>query len=145
MRKNLRSDLFMTALPQVEKVKLCLLVMKPWLRYILFHPVDASRTFWKAFTGRETLAERINVEQSRLATLRMAIVLYRQSLGRLPETLLDLCHNNHNDSGWTGSFIQWTGVDTFQDSFGFPYRYCVTDGRFELVSPGLETAMQCTA
>jgi hypothetical protein len=119
--------------------------MKPWLRYILSHPVDASRTFWRAFTGKETLEERIKVEQSRLETLRMAIFLYRQSLGRLPETLLDLCHNNHNDSAWTGSFILWAGEDTFHDSFGYPYRYTVTEGSFKLESPGLETAMQCPA
>lgn len=116
-----------------------------WLGYILSHPVDASRTFWRAFTGRETLEERIKVEQSRLEILRMAIGLYRQSLERLPETLLDLCHNNHKDSGWSGPFIRWAGADTFHDSFGYPYRYTVTDGRFELVSPGLETAMRCTA
>jgi hypothetical protein len=119
--------------------------MKPWLGYILSHPVDASRTFWRAFTGTERLSDRMEDEEKRLCTLRAAIWLYRQSFGRLPETLLDLCHNNHKDPTWSGPFIEWNGEGTFQDSFGYPYRYIVTGGSFELVSPGLETAERCEA
>jgi Type II secretion system (T2SS), protein G len=113
------------------------------MSYIFSHPVEASRTFWRAITGTETLAERSKDEQARLNMLRMAISLYHMKFGRLPETLQDLCHNNHNDSGWSDPFIRWRGEDTFHDTFGFPYRYAVTDGRYELVSPGLETATKC--
>jgi hypothetical protein len=108
--------------------------------YILSHPVEASRTFWRAFTGTESLSDRIEDEQARLKALRMAIALYDTRFGRLRETLQDLCHNNHNDSEWTDPFIRSRGEDTFHATFGFPYRYGVADGRFEVVSPGLETA-----
>ena len=111
--------------------------------YLLSHPVEASRTFWRAFTGKETLADRIADEQARLKALRMAIGLYHMQLGRFPETLRDLCFNSHDDSRWSGAFIQWTGEDTFHDTFGFPYRYAAADGRFELASPGLDTATRC--
>jgi hypothetical protein len=119
--------------------------MKPWLGYILSHPIDASRTFWRAFTGTEKLSDRIKDEEKRLRTLRAAIGLYHISFGRFPETLQDLCHNNHKDPAWGGPFIRWDGEGTFQDTFGYPYRYTLTDGRFELVSPGLETAERCAA
>ena len=110
--------------------------------YILSHPVEAGRTFWRAFSGTESLADRVKDEEAKLGALRMAIGLYRLSLGRFPETLQDLCYNNHNDSGWSGAFIRWDGEDTFRNTFGYPYRYAVADGRYELVSPGLETAKQ---
>jgi hypothetical protein len=111
--------------------------------YILSHPVEAVRTFWRAFTGTERLADRITNEETRLRALKTAIGLYHLSLGRFPETLEDLCHNNHNDSEWSGPFISWDGEDTFQDTFGYPYRYAVAEGRCDLVSPGLETAKGC--
>jgi hypothetical protein len=113
--------------------------------YIFSHPVEASRAFWRAFTGTERLADRIKDEEKRLGILRTAIGLYHASLGRFPETLQDLCFNNHNDSAWSGSFIRWDGEGTFRDTYGYPYRYVVSDGRYELVSPGLETARRCGA
>lgn len=113
--------------------------------YILSHPLEASRTFWRAFTGTETLADRVKDEQARLNILRIAISLYHTRFGRLPKSLQDLCHNNHDDSEWSDPFIQWRGDDTFHDTFGYSYRYTVTDGRFELVSLGLETAKRCDA
>ena len=111
--------------------------------YILSHPVEAGRTFWRAFTGTERLADRIKDEEVRLRALRTAIGLYHLSLGRFPETLQDLCYNNHNDSAWSGAFIPWQGDDTFLDTFGYRYIYTMRDGRCELVSPGLETARKC--
>jgi hypothetical protein len=111
--------------------------------YILSHPVEAGRTFWRAFTGTERLADRIKDEEAKLGALRTAIWLYHLSFGRFPATLQDLCYNNHGDSGWSGVFIRWQGGDTFRDTFGYPYRYTVTDGGYELVSTGLETARKC--
>lgn len=112
--------------------------------YILSHPLEAGRTFWRAFTGTEKLAERIADEEARLNALRTAIGLYHVSFGRFPEVLPDLCYNNHGDPGWSGSFIRWSGEDTFTDTFGYPYRYAVADGRYELVSPGLDAARTCS-
>jgi hypothetical protein len=113
------------------------------LRYILLHPIEAGRTFWRAFTGTEKLADLIADEEGRLKALRLAIWFYHQSFGRFPAVLKDLCFNNHDDSGWDGEFIRWRGEGTFVDTFGFPYRYAVNDGRYDLVSPGLETAKKC--
>src|SRR4051812_22099002 len=111
--------------------------------YILSHPVEAGRVFWRAFTGTEKLADRIKDEEARMNALRTAIALYHVSFGRFPQALRDLCHNNHNDPAWSGPFIRWDGGGTFQDTFGFPYRYTLIDGGYELVSPGLETAKKC--
>jgi hypothetical protein len=108
--------------------------------YILSHPIEAGRTFWRAFSGADRLADRIRNEEAKLGVLRTAIGLYHLSLGRFPETLQDLCYNNHNDPGWSGAFIRWDGEATFQDTFGYPYRYAVADGRHGLVFPGMETA-----
>ena len=108
--------------------------------YIVSHPLEAGRIFWRAFTGTEKLADRIKNEEARLGALRMAIGLYQVSFGRFPETLPDLCHNNHNDPGWSGPFIRWSGEDTFCDIFGHPYHYAVAERRYELVSPGLQAA-----
>jgi hypothetical protein len=115
------------------------------LGYILLHPVEAGRTFWRAFTGTETLADRIEEEEARLRVLRTAIGLYHISLGNFPKALKDLCYNNHHDLGWSGEFIRWRGEDTFLDSFGFPYRYSETGEQYDLISPGLETAKKSKA
>jgi len=108
--------------------------------YLLRHPVKAFRTFWRAYTGTEKLADLIKDEETRMNALRAAIGFYYMSFGRFPETLKDLCHNNHGDPGWEGPFIRWDGEGTFVDTFGFPYRYAVADGEYHLVGPGLETA-----
>jgi hypothetical protein len=113
------------------------------LGYILSHPVEAGRTFWRAFRGTDSLADRIKDEEIRLGVLRTAIFLYHESFGRYPQKLEDLCHNNHNDPEWDGEFISWDGKGTFQDTFGFPYRYIVIVDKYELISPGLETAKSC--
>jgi Type II secretion system (T2SS), protein G len=115
--------------------------LKAWraVSYIFSHPLMA----WRAFTGTERLSDRIKDEEGKLALLQFAIGLYHVSFGRFPEALQDLCHNNHKDPAWGGPFIQWDGERTFRDTFGYPYRYVVTDGRYELVSPGLETAKRC--
>jgi hypothetical protein len=110
------------------------------ISHIFAHPIEASRIFWRAFTGKETGADPIKLEETKLGVLRVAIGLYRESFGRLPEKLQDLCFNNHNDATWSGPFIRWVGDDTFNDTFGYPYRYAVSEGRFELVSPGLKRA-----
>jgi hypothetical protein len=111
-----------------------------FLRYVINHPREAARTFWSAYTGTENPNERIAEEESRLNALRLALGIYNHDFGRLPAKLEDLCFNNHNDSTWESPFIHWRGSDTFHDTFGFPYQYCVADGTFTLFSPGLETA-----
>ena len=111
-----------------------------FLRYVLTHPREAARTFWRAFTGTEDPNERIQEEETRLSALRLAIGFYKHAFGRLPDKLEDLCSNNHNDVTWDTPFIRWRGSDTFQDTFGFPYQYSVADGTFTLFSPGLDTA-----
>src|SRR4051812_31630851 len=115
------------------------------IRYILRHPFDAGRTFWRAFTGTQDLSELIEEEEARLGVLRTAIGLYHISLGRFPKTLKDLCYNNHYDAKWTGEFIRWRGADTFVDGFGFPYLYKQAGERYDLTSPGLEAAKKCIA
>jgi type II secretory pathway pseudopilin PulG len=115
------------------------------LGYIVSHPIDAGRRFWRAFTGTETLSERIEEEEAKIRALKTAISLYYLAFNRQPESLRDLCFNNHNDSAWTGPFINWHGEDTFHDTFGFPYRYANVDGSYELISPGLEAARSCDA
>jgi hypothetical protein len=113
--------------------------------YIFSHPIEASRTFWRALIGRETLDDRINDEEAKMRALRTAIGLYHLKYGRLPAALRDLCDNNYGDPDWDGPFIRWSGEDTFWDTFGYPYKYTVSDGRSELISPGLETAKRCAA
>ena len=108
--------------------------------YIFSHPVEASRVFWRALTGRETLEDRIKEEEARMRVLRTAIALYKLKYGRFPATLRDLCDNNYGDPEWGGPFIPWSGEDTFRNGFGYRYRYATVEGRSELVSPGLETA-----
>jgi hypothetical protein len=111
-----------------------------FLRYVLTHPREAARTFWRAFTGTEDSEDRIRDEESRLHALRLAIGFYRHAFGRLPRKLDDLCFNNHHDPTWDSPFIHWRGTATFHDIFGFPYQYSTADGSFTLLSPGLETA-----
>ena len=113
--------------------------------YIFSHPIEASRVFWRALTGRETLDERINDEEAKIRALRTAIALYHVKYGRFPTVLRDLCDNNHRDPDWDGPFIAWSGEDTFRDTFGYPYKYTASDGRSEVTSPGLETAKRCLA
>jgi hypothetical protein len=113
--------------------------------YIISHPVEAVRVFWRALTGRETLEDRIKDEEERVRVLRTAIAFYKLKYGRFPAALRDLCENNYGDPEWDGPFIQWSGQDTFRDSFGYPYRYEAVEGRSELISPGLETARRCRA
>jgi len=113
-----------------------------FLRYVLSHPREAWRTFWRAVAGTEDPNERIVEEESRLNTLRLAIGFYKHAFGRLPAKLEDLCFNNHHDPNWDSPFINWRGRETFHDTFGFPYQYSVADSSFTLFSPGLETAKQ---
>lgn len=108
--------------------------------YIVSHPIEASRIFWRALTGNETLEDRIKEEEARIRILRAAVGLYYLKYGRFPATLRDLCENNYGDPEWDGPFISWSGEDTFRDSFGYRYKYAVGEGRSEVVSPGLETA-----
>lgn len=111
------------------------------LRYVITRPLEAVQTFAQAF--RESMREdSIRFEESKLNSLGVAIGLYKLQFGRLPTKLDDLCFNNHQDSKWDGPFIHWRGSKTFYDSFGFPYRCSVTDGKLQLVSPGLESAKQ---
>src|SRR5437016_1620680 len=104
---------------------------------IVSHPLEVSRIFWRALTGRETLEDRIKEEEARIRILRTAIGLYHLKYGRFPAALRDLCDNNYGDPEWGGPFIPWSGEDTFRDSFGYLYKYVAVAGRSELVSPGL--------
>lgn len=110
-----------------------------FLRCVITRPRDAMKSYMQAFgeAGRE---EAIRFEESKLNTLGVAIGLYKVQFGRLPTKLDDLCFNNHQDAKWDTPFIHWDGPKTFHDSFGYPYRYSATDGKLQLVSPGLESA-----
>ena len=113
--------------------------------YIVSHPIEAGRIFWRALTGRETLEDRIKEEEARLQVLRTAIGLYHLKYGRFPAVLRDLCDNNYGDPDWGGPFIPWSGKDTFQDSYGYPYKYVASEGHSEVVSLGLDLAKRCLA
>jgi hypothetical protein len=108
--------------------------------YILSHPIGACGKWWRAFTGRESTEDLIELEEVRLRTLRIAIALYKAKYGRFPAILRDLCDNNYDDPEWGGPSIPWSGEDTFRDSFGYRYEYEAAVGRCTVVSLGLERA-----
>lgn len=113
--------------------------------YILAHPIEACRNFWRAFIGRESHKDVIEREEVRLQALRFAIALYKAKCGRFPAILRDLCDNNYDDPEWGGPFIPWSGEDTFRDTFGYRYEYEVQEGRSQVISPGLERAKRRAA
>jgi hypothetical protein len=113
--------------------------------YILSHPTEACRVFWRALTGGESLQNPIEREEVRLRTLRIAIGLYHTKYGRFPAILRDLCENNYDDPEWRVPFIPWSGEDTFRDTFGYRYEYEALEGRCQVVSPGLERAKRRAA
>src|SRR3954471_4221338 len=116
----------------------------PRIGYMLSHPIEACRIFWRGFTGRASDEDLIEQEEVRLRTLRIAIGLYHAKYGRFPAILRDLCDNNYDDPEWLGPFIRWSGEDTFRDSFGYRYEYETVAGRSRVVSPGLERAKRRT-
>ena len=71
-----------------------------FLRYVLSHPLEAWRTFWRVFAGTEDPNERIVEEESRLNTLRLAIGFYEHK--RRGRRLVDLfpCRFNFGGSQW---------------------------------------------
>lgn len=109
-------------------------------RYVLIHPLKAAAAFWKALSARETLSERQAEAEDHLKALCQAIGLYKFILGHWPSNLEDLCFNNHDDPQWNGPFIEWRGEGTFDDLFGFPYQYSVSDDGYKVRSLGLEAA-----
>ena len=96
--------------------------------------------WWRAFTGRESTDDLIQLEEERLRTLRTAIGLYHAKYGRFPAILRDLCDNNHDDPDWGAPFIPWSGDDTFRDRFGYEYEYETSAGQSRVLSPGLARA-----
>jgi hypothetical protein len=113
--------------------------------YNLSRAIGASGKWWRAFTGRESNEDLIELEEVRLRTLRTAIALYHAKYGRFPAILRDLCDNNYDDPECGGPFIPWSGEDTFRDTFGYKYEYEAVTGRATTVSPGLERAKSCAA
>src|SRR5205085_9384708 len=113
--------------------------------HILSHPLKACGKWWRAYTGKESNEDLIEIEEVRLRCLRFAIALYKAKHGRFPAILRDLCDNNYDDPEWGGPFIPWSGEDTFRDNFGYRYEYEAVTGGSRVVSPGLERAKKRAA
>ncbi len=111
-------------------------------RYVLTHPIKAAAALWKAWIARAALSKRKAYAEDHLMALCQAIGLYKFLLGSWPSNLEDLCFNNHDNPHWNGPFIEWRGKGTFDDLFGIPYQYSVSDDGYKVRSLGLEAAQE---